>query len=189
MTEKKLLRPVSRPALTLSNSGATFRQFLHDFFWVSKQIELGREEFAKVAGLNTAQYSMLMLVAQASKDGLSPSEVAERLHLHGPYAVLHLGNLAKKGLLIRNSHPSDGRSVLYVLSPKGAELVEFLTPIVQTANDGVFESLSREDMLTLAKIFDNLSRDSEIAVQGLQLRVAQMGELPVKLGSVRKRKP
>ncbi|PND55859.1 MarR family transcriptional regulator [Mycobacterium sp. ENV421] len=69
--------------------------------------------------------SQLSALATLAKDGaMSPGALAVRERVRPPSMTRVIASLADLGLVVRTSHPSDGRQVLVAVSDAGAALVD-----------------------------------------------------------------
>lgn len=69
--------------------------------------------------------SQLSALATLAKDGpMTPGALAVRERVRPPSMTRVIASLADLGLVVRTSHPSDGRQVLVAVSDAGAALVE-----------------------------------------------------------------
>ncbi|MBI3689229.1 MAG: MarR family transcriptional regulator [Mycolicibacterium aromaticivorans] len=69
--------------------------------------------------------SQLSALATLAKDGaMTPGMLAVRERVRPPSMTRVIASLADLGLVVRTSHPSDGRQVLVAVSDAGAALVD-----------------------------------------------------------------
>lgn len=69
--------------------------------------------------------SQLSALATLAKDGaMTPGALAVRERVRPPSMTRVIASLADLGLVVRTSHPSDGRQVLVAVSEAGAALVD-----------------------------------------------------------------
>ncbi|MCV7346595.1 MarR family winged helix-turn-helix transcriptional regulator [Mycolicibacterium rhodesiae] len=69
--------------------------------------------------------SQLSALATLAKDGaMTPGALAIRERVRPPSMTRVIASLADLGLVVRTSHPSDGRQVLVAVSDAGAALVD-----------------------------------------------------------------
>ncbi|MCX2928695.1 MarR family transcriptional regulator [Mycobacterium sp. CVI_P3] len=68
--------------------------------------------------------SQLSALATLAKDGaMTPGALADRERVRPPSMTRVIASLADLGLVVRTSHPDDGRQVLIAVSDAGADLV------------------------------------------------------------------
>ena len=97
---------------------AHFRYALRRFFAASERI-------SAEAGVTSPQYQAMLAIGVASAP-LTMKDLAEELLLQPHAAVQMVDRLQKLDLVERRASPSDGRSVLLVLTAKGEDLVDAL---------------------------------------------------------------
>ena len=151
---------ISRPALLIDGSDATFRGLIHDLMAYSHHIEACRDGFGAMIGLTGVQYEILMIVRRfgAADDtagaGISVGQVAARLHRSGAFTTIETAKLAARGVIEKRADPTDRRKVLLKLTAAGEALSRTLAPYQQQVNDVLFECLDRrsfETLVTLAR--------------------------------------
>ncbi|WP_369046578.1 MarR family winged helix-turn-helix transcriptional regulator [Sinomonas sp. P10A9] len=105
----------------------------------AQQILLARAEAVlKPLGLSFSRFGLLRLL-RFSKTGRLPMVTASaRLQVQPTTLASAVERLAKDGLVERQAHPRDGRSVLVVLTPHGADVVDRATELL---NEGLFGDL------------------------------------------------
>lgn len=156
---------VSRKSLLLSDSGATFRQFLNDFMHVAKIIETERANFAQFMGMTPSQYSMIMLIAEDTHSGgTTPGSLSKKLQQRNTFVVTQLRQLMKMGIITKRSNPTDKRSTLYELTPKGHEILQNASPLIQIGNDSFFEHISQSEFETLSAAMRKLAETANSSV-------------------------
>jgi DNA-binding MarR family transcriptional regulator len=97
---------------------AHFRYALRRFFAASERIS------AQV-GITSPQYQAMLAIGVASAP-LTMKDLAEELLLQPHTAVQMVDRLQRLDLVERRASPSDGRSVLLVLTAKGEDVAEAL---------------------------------------------------------------
>lgn len=81
----------------------------------------------KPHGVSFARFEMLRLLAFAQHGRLPMSRARTLLQVHPASVTNIVDRLATDGLVHREAHPEDGRSVVLVLTDAGARLVEQAT--------------------------------------------------------------
>ena len=115
---------------------AHFRYALRRFFAASERI-------SAEAGITSPQYQAMLAIGVASAP-LAMKDLAEELLLQSHAAVQMVDRLQKLDLVERRASPSDGRSVLLVLTAKGEDLLGAL------ASQHLEEMLKQEPTLSAA---------------------------------------
>lgn len=105
----------------------------------AQQILLARAEAVlKPLGLSFSRFGFLRLL-RFSKTGRLPMATASaRLQVQPTTLASAVERLLKDGLVERQAHPTDGRSVLVALTPNGANVVDRATELL---NEGLFGDL------------------------------------------------
>ena len=94
---------------------ADFRLHLRRFLAFS-------ENTARSAGVTSQQYQAMLVIAARSNGGLPIKELAAELMLAPNGAVQLVDRMVRQELVRREPSPTDRRSVLLVLTPKGARI-------------------------------------------------------------------
>jgi DNA-binding MarR family transcriptional regulator len=113
------------------------------------------------AGHNVSPEQWSILAQLWRQDGLSQQVLADRFH-KSKVAALHLvDRLEAQGLVARRPNPTDGRSNLIYLTPKGRAIQSELIPLAQGNLDRALEGVSDADLETtksvLYKITSNMT--------------------------------
>jgi DNA-binding MarR family transcriptional regulator len=96
---------------------AEFRMSMREFQSFSEQV-------CEAAGLTSQQYQALtILTAYAGRDGVTITDLAQRLLIKHNSAVGLVDRLEKEGLLKRRSSAEDRRNVRLEFTPRGKDLV------------------------------------------------------------------
>jgi MarR family transcriptional regulator, organic hydroperoxide resistance regulator len=142
----------ARPELTADGTGERFRQLVNDLLTIAVRMDAVRGRFAGLVGVTPPQYTILVTVAQlAGTPGVATVRaVAEHMHVSGAFVTAETGKLAKKGLLAKRPHPSDGRSVVVTLTAKGRKALDAALPHIRAVNDVFFGKLGAEEFERLS---------------------------------------
>ncbi|MEV4364817.1 MarR family winged helix-turn-helix transcriptional regulator [Nonomuraea sp. NPDC051941] len=124
--------------------------------------ELNTETERRLAPLGlTAQQAALLL--HASRGGGTPSLLKRRLGTDTAGMTRLLDRLEAKGLLRRERHPEDRRSIVIELTDEGRALVPSLPPIFGRISHQVFAGFSPEEVAQvtdmLRRILENLAEE------------------------------
>ena len=99
--------------------------------------------------------SQLSALATLAKDGaMTPGALAVKERVRPPSMTRVIASLVDLGLVVRTSHPEDGRQVLVAVSDAGAKLVESERRASQEWLRGRLATLASEDRDTLLRAAD-----------------------------------
>lgn len=126
----------------------------------TQQIILQRAETVlKPFGLTFARYEMLALLSFARDGALAMNKASALLQVHATSVTNAVDRLESAGLVARTKHPTDKRTTLIQLSPRGRELAAVAT---EALNDKVFaeSGFSDRDISTLIRIFAKFRKEA-----------------------------
>lgn len=93
-------------------------------------------------------------------DGLSQQELANRTLKEKASMTFLIDNLSKRELVTRKEHPTDRRSKLIHLTPKGIQMGQMVKPWVDelfvVAGSGLDTAVLQEQIRVLTKMRDNV---------------------------------
>jgi DNA-binding MarR family transcriptional regulator len=155
-----------RAELTTDGTGERFRQLVSDLLTIAVRMDAVRGRFAGLVGVTPPQYTILVTVAQmeGALGGATVRAVADHMHVSGAFVTAETGKLAKKSLLAKRPNPSDGRSVLVTLTPKGRKALDAALPHIRAVNDVFFGKLGAEEFERLAAAAARIVEASPAAV-------------------------
>lgn len=162
---------VTKPELLIDGSDQEFRNLVDDLVEFSARLQSIREKLAARMGVSAPQYRVIMTLARSETPELAAKGLAQQLGVSMPFITIEAGKLVRLGLIARRRNPADARSVLFALTIAGRDRVRKAAPVVRDANDRLFESLSRSDMLKLA-------RTARALIDGSEQALARLGREP-----------
>jgi DNA-binding MarR family transcriptional regulator len=112
-------------------------------------------------GISLSQMKALGVLA--NHDELSLKAVGESLGLSLPAVSRAIEGLVKRGLVTREECPEDRRSKLVRLTPEGSAAIREISEMRLSGLRSFIDSLSQEELDTLAPALDLLARRPEIA--------------------------
>ncbi|SNY67659.1 MarR family transcriptional regulator [Enterobacter sp. CC120223-11] len=107
-------------------------------------------------GLTQSSWTTLMQLKELG-DNVSVSELAEVQGIELPPLMRTLVQLEEQGYLLRAVSPYDKRCRLLTLTPKGREVLERLTNVIETCQQRVTETIPAEVMETFSNTLNQLA--------------------------------
>ncbi len=156
---------VTRSALLMNGTDATFREMLHDMLSLSSSLDHVRNRFGASLGLSGVQYTLLSTIRHLQgATGVGVKELAEQLGFSSPFVTTETTKLVRLGVIEKTTNPDDLRRVNLTLTARGRDLLIQLSPMQREINDAIFEPLSRDDVAALYRVVRDLRRSAERAV-------------------------
>ena len=174
MIDKRAITTTSRPDfLDPDGSDRTFRAMVYDLLAVGARMRDVRDHLAAEIAVTGPQYAILMAIFHMQEDagGAGVRAVGRRLNVSGPFVTAQANHLVKKGLVEKHPNPCDGRGVWLCLTEEGSHRISQAASVIQAANDGFFEALSKVDFLVLGEVAARLEESSGRAVKALADRL------------------
>ncbi|MBV8887913.1 MAG: MarR family transcriptional regulator [Chroococcidiopsidaceae cyanobacterium CP_BM_RX_35] len=113
-------------------------------------------------GLSMGKFSVLMLLEQTCRQGLTPSECAERAGVTRGTITGLLDGLERDGLVKREPHPADRRRMVIQLTQKGQQLLTSMLPDHFCRTSALFGSLTAAERQTLVKLLSKLQAKTPV---------------------------
>jgi len=113
-------------------------------------------EFLKQHGLSPAQYNTLRILRGAGPQGLTCSEVGERMINRDPDITRMLDRLERRGLVQRSRHAKDRRVVLTHITPEGLELVSRLDRPMTQFHRKLLGNVGESRLKSLLRLLDGV---------------------------------
>lgn len=88
---------------------------------------------------------------------LALHELADAMGSDAPAATVAVNYLAKRGLVVRNAHPTNGRIKLVSLTPKGREMVARVRAVTEHAPPA-FAALPPAELASLARVIEEITK-------------------------------
>lgn len=125
---------------------------------------LARELQAE-SGLSSADYGVLVHLTEVPEGRLRVLELAKAVEWEKSRMSHHINRMAKRGLVVREECPEDGRVAFIAITPAGREAIAAAAPRhVEAVRRLFINSLSAEELDTLAQIanrvLEGLEKDS-----------------------------
>lgn len=137
------LIPMRRPRLSPPNRSTDDLPFEDSIPFLLRNAS---RKFFRTLQLNLARYeitssSWYFLRVLWTSEGMTQSELSQRVGLMTPTTTSTLNNMERSGLIERRPHPNDKRKYLIYLSKKGRELKPELLRAAREIHEGALEGL------------------------------------------------
>lgn len=104
---------------------------------------------------DSGMYRVLILVFNAhGGKGIKPNQIADYFRCTRPYVSKLAKSLIRRGLLVKKSDDSDGRSYYLLCSPAGREIVEEIMEDYLTVTRKLYEGLGAEKSSQLVALLE-----------------------------------
>jgi DNA-binding MarR family transcriptional regulator len=105
-------------------------------------------------GLSLGQYQILR--ALLTKDGISQSELSDRLEVHKAALTALIDGLERDGYIKRRRPESDGRKLIVFLTAKGRNLQQGLQELARDINVKSQQKIAKGDMEVTVRVIDQI---------------------------------
>jgi len=106
--------------------------------------------------LTFTQYNVLRILRGAGSQGVTCSQLAERMIVRDPDVTRLLDRLEKKGLVERHRSEKDRRVLVVKISPAGLELLQTADHPVREAMNSSMQKLKKETLLLLIEALEKV---------------------------------
>jgi MarR family transcriptional regulator, organic hydroperoxide resistance regulator len=110
-------------------------------------------------GLRLGQYQVLRHLWE--QDGLTPRELASRLDVEMPTVTRTVQRMLRDGLVRREAHQSDARSVRIYLTERGSELEPVLARVLERETEQALRGFTDEDRRALLEMLDRIAENAK----------------------------
>jgi DNA-binding MarR family transcriptional regulator len=109
-------------------------------------------------GLRLGQLQVLRLLWE--QDGLTPRELSERLGVEMPTVTRTVQRMLRDGLVRREAHPADARSVCIFVAPRGFELQSAVSDILRDETEASLTGFSVAEREALVAFLERMSANA-----------------------------
>jgi DNA-binding MarR family transcriptional regulator len=156
---------ISRRDYFRHGSDEWFREAIYSAVRALRGLLACRDAFGRALHLTASQFAVLMGVAYRQKrQGVSIRDLADHISLAPTHVTTDVGRMIRKGYLVKRPSPSDRRSVLVSLSPKGEAAITGVAPLVRRINDLLFLDIDAPSVDRVSRIMGRLTANSELAM-------------------------
>ncbi|OMC28676.1 MarR family transcriptional regulator [Mycobacterium sp. GA-1841] len=115
------------------------------------------ERLRESTGLTLMDYHLLMLLAAAPDHRLRMSELAEKMVFSRSRITYQINSMTKRGLVLREPVPEDGRGYRAVLTATGAEALGEAAPRhTESVRQLFFDHIEPDELACLERVFTRL---------------------------------
>jgi len=119
---------------------------------VAREVMTGFENHLARHGLSDGRFTVMMILMRQPDHCLSPSELADRAGVTRATMTGLLDGLEREGLVIREPHPSDRRTLVARLTSKGLEILKGMLPDHFRRVAALMAGLSEDERKTLVRL-------------------------------------
>jgi DNA-binding MarR family transcriptional regulator len=124
--------------------------------WTADRLQWRLAEALKPHGLSPTQYNALRILRGAGKQGLACSEIAERMITRDPDITRLMDRLGRVGLAQRGRGDEDRRVVMAKITPKGADLLKQLDPVMRQFLQGLLGHMGANKLRGLLNLLTKI---------------------------------
>ena len=111
-------------------------------------------------GLRLGQFQVLRLLWE--QDGLTPRELSERLGVEMPTVTRTVQRMLRDGLVRREAHPADARSVRIYLAQRGLELESAVAKILKDETEASLAGFSPGERDALVAYLERMAANVQL---------------------------
>jgi DNA-binding MarR family transcriptional regulator len=111
----------------------------------------------RACGMTTGQYNVLRALRSESPNGLTCTELGNRLAGSDPDITRLLDRLAKQQLVRRRRDAHDRRAVVSEITEEGLRLLESVTPRLEARIQALFEHMTADRLQLLVELLEELA--------------------------------
>jgi DNA-binding MarR family transcriptional regulator len=108
----------------------------------------------RAEGLRLGQYQVLSILWE--EDGLTPRELSNRLSVEMPTVTRTVQRMVRDGLVRREDHPSDARSVYIRLTDKGNALRPMIRRLLERETARALQGFTEDDQLVFVRYLERI---------------------------------
>lgn len=113
----------------------------------------------EISSLSPAQFEVLGYVSK--KSDVSVKDIAQALKITPSAATQLVEPLVQEGCILRNTDPSDRRSVMLHISPVGKKELVTVNHAKVAWMSQILEPLSDEELITLVTLLEKITQNSK----------------------------
>ena len=122
---------------------------------IARRYRTRLNERLKSIGQTQARWDALFWIS-TSGDGVTQSELAERMGIEGPTLVRMLNKLEQEGLVERRSTPHDRRAKTILMKPAAEEALASIAKLIAPFRAEILEDIEPEELRSCLSVFDRV---------------------------------
>jgi DNA-binding MarR family transcriptional regulator len=129
------------------------------FIFGSRRLFAQLDHELKAQGLTHDDYGVLVALSESEGDRMRMSELAEHSVESRSRLSHHISRLEARGLVARETCPSDRRGSFAVLTPEGRSTIEAVAPHhVEGVRRHFLDHLEPDELAAIGRIFDRVGQ-------------------------------
>jgi DNA-binding MarR family transcriptional regulator len=134
----------------------SWRTFIESSWALHTHLE---DELRAATGLSMNDYHVMVVLSEAPGRRLRMGELAGRLVFSPSRITYQISSMVKRGLVLKQSCPEDGRGQEAVLTDAGLAALEAAAPLhLVTVRDKFIDRLDEEELAVIARVFDKVRK-------------------------------
>ena len=122
---------------------------------IARRYRTRLNEVLRRIGQSQARRDALFWIS-TSGDGVTQSELAERMGIEGPTLVRMLNKLEQEGLVERRSTPHDRRAKTILMKPAAEEALASIAKLIAPFRAEILEDIEPEELRSCLSVFDRV---------------------------------
>ena len=115
------------------------------------------EALRAATGLRLIDYHVLVLLSEAPQQRLRMSELAEQMVFSRARITYQIDVLSRRGLVVRERAPDDGRGYRVVLTATGLDTLTAAAPVhAESVRELFFAAVTDRDLAGVTRVFTRL---------------------------------
>jgi DNA-binding MarR family transcriptional regulator len=135
---------------------AAWRTFIESSWALHTHLE---DDLRAATGLSMNDYHVLVVLSEAPERRLRMGELAGRLVFSPSRVTYQISSMVKRGLVLKQSCPEDGRGQEAVLTGAGLAALEAAAPLhLVTVRDRFIDRLEGDELAVIARVFEKVRK-------------------------------
>ena len=133
-----------------------WRTFIESSWALHTHLE---DELRAQTGLSMNDYHVLVTLSEAPEHRLRMGELAGKLVFSPSRITYQISSMVKRGLVLKQPCPEDGRGQEAVLTDEGLHALESAAPLhLITVRDSFIDRLDPDELAVIGRVFDKVRK-------------------------------